>query len=236
LLEVQAIDTKIDQAAHRRAHLASAAQLAEYQHQLEAASEVTATAQAELGDVRRELARSEAEVEKVRARRERDQAHLDAGAGQAKELVALQHEVHTLNRRLGELEDAELEIMERVETAEGWLNTARAVAEELTVRIAGAQAEVDAAHLEIDAEVADLQGERGSIVQGLDARLVALYEKLRASRGGIGAAALRARQCEGCRLMLNAADLERIRSARPDEVVQCEECGRILVRLEDSGL
>ena len=73
------------------------------------------------------------------------------------------------------------------------------------------------------------------MVLGLDAALLALYEKIRESSGA-GAAMLRARRCEGCRLELNPQELQRIRSAADDEVVRCEECRRILVRTGESGL
>jgi predicted nucleic acid-binding Zn-ribbon protein len=65
---------------------------------------------------------------------------------------------------------------------------------------------------------------------------VQLYEKVRAASSGVGAAALRRGQCEGCHLQLNTTDLNRIREADPDEVLRCEECRRILVRTADSGL
>ena len=66
--------------------------------------------------------------------------------------------------------------------------------------------------------------------------LLALYEKLRARTGGVGAAALRQRRCEGCRLELNSAELRPAARAAADEVLRCEECGRILVRTAESGL
>ena len=56
------------------------------------------------------------------------------------------------------------------------------------------------------------------------------------SKGGVGAAALRARECGGCRLSLDTSELAVIRSTAPDEVVRCEECQRILVRTPESGL
>ena len=66
--------------------------------------------------------------------------------------------------------------------------------------------------------------------------LLDLYEKLRASSGGIGAAALHRGRCEGCHLQLNTTDLNNLRDAPPDDVVRCEECRRILVRTAESGL
>ncbi|MGN6610349.1 MAG: zinc ribbon domain-containing protein, partial [Angustibacter sp.] len=62
------------------------------------------------------------------------------------------------------------------------------------------------------------------------------YERIRASSGGLGAAALRQRRCGGCQLELNNVDMNRIKAAPADEVLRCEECGRILVRTGESGL
>ena len=76
---------------------------------------------------------------------------------------------------------------------------------------------------------------RGPAVDGIPDVLLALYERLREQKG-IGAALLRARQCGGCNMTLDASELSRIRSAPVDEVVRCEECQRILVRTDESGL
>ncbi|MDR1427626.1 MAG: C4-type zinc ribbon domain-containing protein, partial [Bifidobacteriaceae bacterium] len=236
LLDVQALDTKIDQATHRRGHVEAAVRLARLTEQREAALEAAAAADAELSDIRRELTRAEDDVEKVKARRIRDQGRLDQGSGGAKELVALQHEVEALDRRMSDLEDAELEVMERVDSAAEVAGLARAVTERVDRELEAVGVEVAAAYAEIDGEVAGVRSERERAAAGLDGPLVALYERLRASRGGVGAAQLRGKRCEGCRLELTPADLEHIRAASPDEVIRCEECGRILVRMEDSGL
>ena len=53
---------------------------------------------------------------------------------------------------------------------------------------------------------------------------------------GVGAALLRARQCGGCQLTLDASEISRIKAAPADEVIRCEECQRILVRTDESGL
>ncbi|MBO0836380.1 MAG: hypothetical protein J2P28_12870, partial [Actinobacteria bacterium] len=94
-----------------------------------------------------------------------------------------------------------------------------------------------------DAAVAELSGlsaqaaeRRAAVAAQEPADLLELYERLRAQHGGVGAAALRRGQCQGCHLTLNAGDLSVIRAAAPDEVVRCEECRRILVRTDESGL
>ena len=160
-----------------------------------------------------------------------------AGQGTAKDMQALQHEVDSLTRRQAELEDIELEVMERAE------GLAAAVAElegqraELAARIDELTAAArPRASTELETEAATVARPRADIVAGVGADLVALYEKIRASSGGIGAAALRQRRCEGCRLELNQVDINRIRAAADDEVLRCEECRRILVRTAESGL
>jgi len=159
-----------------------------------------------------------------------------AGQGTAKDMQALQHEVDSLTRRQAELEDIELEVMERAE------GLAAAVAElegqraELVARIDELTAARDRVLTELETEAATVARPRADIVAGVGDELVALYEKSRASSGGIGAAALRQRRCEGCRLELNQVDINRIRAAADDEVLRCEECRRILVRTAESGL
>src|SRR5581483_8814705 len=77
---------------------------------------------------------------------------------------------------------------------------------------------------------------RKPLAADLPADLIALYDRIRESSGGVGAALLRAGRCEGCRLELSGVDRAAVRAADPDEVVRCEECRRILVRTAESGL
>ena len=89
---------------------------------------------------------------------------------------------------------------------------------------------------EIARDLEFLGRQRTSAVADLPADLLTLYDKLREQHDGVGAAAMRQRRCEGCRLELNNTDLGRIREAAADDVLRCEECRRILVRTEESGL
>ena len=94
----------------------------------------------------------------------------------------------------------------------------------------------DQRYADIDAELARIAAEREPVVAAVPADLLALYERLRASKNGVGVAELRARQCGGCMLSLDNADLADIGTKAEDEVVRCEQCQRILVRTSESGL
>jgi uncharacterized protein len=89
--------------------------------------------------------------------------------------------------------------------------------------------------LEEAQQVFDGLGIRAEDIDARLAELVALYERLREQKG-VGAALLRSRQCNGCNMSIDASELSRIRSAPADEVIRCEECQRILVRTDESGL
>jgi predicted nucleic acid-binding Zn-ribbon protein len=194
-------------------------------------------AETEQSDIARELKKAEGDVEQVQARAHRDQQRLDAGqVGSPKELEGLQHEIATLARRQSDLEDVELEIMERLESVQSRhaeLSAQRAEAEAKATELTASR---DTTTAEIDAEVSGLQAQRDTQATGLDAELVALYEKIRGQQAGIGAAELKQRRCSGCRLELNNVEIARLRSAEEDEVLRCEECRRILVRTAESGL
>ncbi|MGH8889125.1 MAG: zinc ribbon domain-containing protein, partial [Acidothermaceae bacterium] len=94
----------------------------------------------------------------------------------------------------------------------------------------------DQTFAEIDSEIVTTTSARAAVSRDIPAELLTLYEKIRDSSDGVGAAALHRGRCEGCHLSLNPGDLGHIRDASPDTVIRCEECRRILVRTPESGL
>ena len=194
-------------------------------------------AETEESDVARQQSKADTDVEQVRTRAARDQERLDSGAiSSPKELESLQHEIESLARRQTELEDVELEVMERLEDVQGRLAELRRELDAAERAHETLVAKRDASLHDIakDREFVALQ--RADQARHLPDELVKLYEKLRADNGGVGAAVLHQGRCEGCRLELNATEIAQIRAAEPDEVLRCEECRRILVRTKESGL
>ena len=236
LLDLQAHDAALARLEHRRRTLPELAVIADADTRLAALRADVVRAETEVGDLDRELRRLEDDVDQVRRRAERDQQRMLSGAVPAKELESLQHEVETLTRRQSDLEDTELEVMERREDAEARAREVRAEVEKVTATRSEAEQARDKAFAEIEAEAAADTEARAALADGLPADLMALYEKVRAASGGVGAAMLRQRRCEGCRLELMGAELRAAQAAPPDEVLRCENCRRILVRTTESGL
>ncbi|MCK9922397.1 C4-type zinc ribbon domain-containing protein [Frankia sp. AgPm24] len=237
LLELQALDSGIDRLAARRRTLPELEVITARSADLASISDDLIGVRTELGDVTRAQRRLEDEIELVRSRSARDTDRLGSGAiSNARELENLQSEVASLARRQGVLEDEALERMEAVEALDGRIA-------DLERREADVRAELDAANTardkacgEIDAETVRLRDRRGALAPSLPDALVTLYERIRSTSGGVGAAALLRRRCQGCHLELSGGDLREVAAAPADEVVRCEECQRILIRTAESGL
>ena len=236
LLELQGLDAALARLEHRRRALPELAAIAAADTRLASLRDEVVRAETEVGDLDREQRRLDGDVEQVRQRSARDQQRMQAGGIPAKELESLQHEVESLARRQSDLEDAELEVMERREEAESRAAALRSEVDTVTAEREAAVRARDAAWAEIDAEAAQHTGARGTLAGSLPDELVTLYEKVRAAAGGVGAAALRHRRCEGCRLELAGSELRAARAAAPDEVLRCDNCRRILIRTPESGL
>ncbi len=193
--------------------------------------------QTEVADLSREQRKADADVEQVKARRARNEQRITAGlVGDPKQLQALHHENESLNRRISDLEDVELDVMERLESAQTELERLSAELADLDQEVAAQTEARDAAAGEVTRRQTDALADRERLVADIPPALLAVYDRLRDQLGGVAVGELRQKRCGGCRLDVGARELARIATAPDDEVVRCEECDRILVRTAASGL
>jgi predicted nucleic acid-binding Zn-ribbon protein len=237
LLDLQALDTRLDQLAHRRSSLPELAEIADVEGRLTRLRSDLVRVETQDSDEGREQTKIENEIDLVRTRAVRDQQRLDAGqVSSPRELENLQHEIGSLAARQADLEDRALEVMERREALQASAGELAAERDRLVAQRADAEQRRDQALAEIEAAAADAAGRRATLADELPDDLIALYEKVRAASGGVGAAALHRGRCEGCHLSLPGSELAAVRGAPADEVVRCDECRRILVRTAESGV
>lgn len=237
LLDLQALDAQVDHLRHQRAHPPEAAEIKELQGKRADVDGRLRDQRIVVDDLAVTLKKADADVEQVKVRRQRDQQRIDSGAvGNPKDLERMQHEMATLERRISVLEDEEIEVMEQHEEAQSALAELTAAIDELDARLGVLTGSRDEKAAKVDAELASVAAGRDAIVADIPGDLLALYEKLRAAKGGVAVSELRARQCGGCRLSLDAGEIAAIRATAPDQVVRHEECQRILVRTAESGL
>ena len=237
LLALQDIDLALDRVRHRRATLPESARALEAETSVRMVRDRLTAIAVEVSDLELEQRKADNDVDLVRERAARDRQLLDSGSiGDAKQLVSLQHELESLARRQSELEDIELEVMERLDDAQRRQRELTSEQEVLSRDLDEAVAARDAALAALADEESALDADRAAAAAAVPDDLRALYEKLRSEQAGIGAARLHRGRCEGCRIELTPVDIDRIRQAPAEEVLRCEECRRILVRTAESGL
>ena len=237
LLDLQDLDSRADQLRHRRRTLPEHARLTELAANRSRIEGQAQDARIAVDDLTAEQAKVDADVEQVKTRRERDQQRIDQGlVSNPKDIQRMQQEMVSLERRITSLEDDEIEVMERLEEAQLTLDNVTGELTDTDKRIEEATASRDSKLAEIDQTLDELREQRQPVAAEIPEDLLSLYDRLRESKGGVGAALLRAKSCGGCMLDIDNAELATIRAAADDDVIRCEECSRILVRTSESGI
>ena len=230
ILELQLLDNEIMQANTKLKSLPEVEQLLHIDKRIITATDEIATVKLEADQISLELRRGEVDVETVTDRIKKDEARLASGNATPKELEQTQHEIQTLKKRQLALEEIELEIMVRSEAV---TERSKVLSTDL-ISLETLKAEINqrltAATNEINSVISAKQKDRGVVAGKIEKALLDLYEKIRAS-SGIGAAALIGNKRNGCNLAINAVEMQRIKTLPADEVLRCEECRRILVRI-----
>jgi predicted nucleic acid-binding Zn-ribbon protein len=234
LLELAELDAELSRIEHRAKNLTEQQRFDEAQAAHRGANDRLAALQIAIEDLDAQVAKFESEIDAVRQREDRDRSMLQAGSIDAKQLTDLQHELETLQRRQGSLEDSLLEVMERREELQGEQAGELRKIDELQSTLTGAQKASDEATADIDQLRHQNASRRDELISRMDANLVALYERQRV-RGGAGAGLLQGRRCGACRIEIDKGELARISAAAEDEVLRCPECGAILLRVKGTG-
>lgn len=229
LLELQGLDAKLKSLTSRRSSLEADPRIEDLQAALNIANGELGAAKMAVHDAQAELKRAEADVEQVAGRIERDEARLNSGTGLSKDLVALQKDIASLNKRRSDLEDVELEVMERLDSLRERQAAQQKIVDDIQGSFGAIRAELDGQLAEIAAEETVVRGRRAVFAAGLDAGMLAVYEKT-LTRRGVGAARLFHGTSEGSGMQLSPGDLAEIKAAADDDIVFCPDSGCILVR------
>jgi len=231
LIELQAIDVRLTQLGHRLANLPELEEQATLVGSLADLDTRSGSVETEAGVVRREQRRNEDEVSNLEAKIANSERHLyDGGVTSPKEAQALQDEIAGLRRRKDEAEDRVLELMEQLEPLDaelGELSERRTALEDQADRVGARIAELSA---EIETLTTEEESARRSLVEGIPADLVQVYEqRRRAMRGGVAISRLQGSSCGSCHLEISAVELEAIRALPANELGECPECGALVL-------
>ena len=143
-----------------------------------------------------------------------------------KEMESSQREAEFLRGQLKELDDGLLETLMALEEAQEQLGLMETGLQEAEDRWQSDQEELAREQRRLKKTTAALETRRKGLVSRVSPQEVTLYERLRASKGGLAIAKVERGLCRGCRMALPTHQLQRARAGR--EPVLCNNCGRIL--------
>jgi uncharacterized protein len=231
LLVVQEHDSAAENLRHRRATLPERTVLSQAENEVAALSPQLADARGRRDEVVREVKRLDDESAAVTARvKDVEKTMYSGSISSPRELTAMQQDVEQLNRHQKSLDDRELTLMEAQELLDAEVGGIEQRVEELQASADAARAALVEHETAIDAEIGVELEARGAAAGAVPADLLALYEDVRRSSHGAGAARLIGNTCQACRLTIPATEVDRIHRAGADGTVfHCDNCNAILV-------
>lgn len=229
LLEVQELDSEIDGIAQQSDRLPERIALAEATAALRAAQGARDAAAQAIALAEARIAELESAGEQ-RARRSALLGEQLRQASSERQAAALTHELDALTAERSVADDEELALLEEVEEASARRDEVLGSLDALIAQEAGAAQELRAAEGTLDGRRAELGQRRASAAERVPASLLERYEQMRAAFGGVAVARMSGGRCGACHLDQSRTMIEALRRAGPEEMFECEQCGRLLVQ------
>jgi predicted nucleic acid-binding Zn-ribbon protein len=227
LLAIAACDVELAKIANSRKQAQAESELEAASAETLRLSDLLIDARNAVGDLEMELGRAEADLELVANRITKDKQLLSSTSS-AKDAQGIEHELGTLGTRQGELEDAQLQVMELLENAQSAHEALKQEKLAADAALASLEQKVSAELAQLSLQAAEIQTERKSVSSSIDQELAAAYER-KYSRG-VAVGRLTGRDCGACRLSITATSFEELMALPAEELAECPNCQAFLVR------
>jgi predicted nucleic acid-binding Zn-ribbon protein len=227
LLALAALDLEISRTKREISALQNPDRHAEQVQQQRALASSLIDARNEVDRLELELARANQDLDLVEQRITKDKTAL-AASSSSKDAVGLEHELTTLARRKGELEEASLAVMEQLELAKDSYEQVLICKRELDASIQQLAEADEQALIKLKSGLQLHDTRRTQLQQQVGEEIFAAYQR-RAAKG-IAAGRLESRACSACQFTLDAIAFDKISSLANDELTNCPDCDALLVR------
>ena len=175
--------------------------------------------------------RIEGEVTAIETRLSELDGKLYGGAiTTARGASTLQEEIGHLRRRQDDLESDVLELMEALEPLDERLAELAGLGSRQEASTAEALAALNTAEASVTEALDQSATRRETAVAQLDVEVLGRYEKNRTAFGSSSAVRFAGADCKGCPLTMPAVEADRVRALPSGTLVDCRECGRLVVR------
>ena len=223
LIALQKLDSTADAARKKMAgepehELALEARLEAARQQVAAAKEAVAANKAARAVLDKEVAVQQGRLSKFR------ETAMAVKTNQ--EYHAVQHEIAFAQTEIKKIEDTTLERMMEADDLAAVLKTAEAFLAAETKAVDAERKTGSAAHIEMQATLERIAGERAVLVAGLNKDVLATFERVAVKRNGVAVSEARAGVCTICHVRLRPQIFNTV--LRNDSILQCDHCNRIL--------
>lgn len=148
-----------------------------------------------------------------------------------KEYDAISLEIDTKKMEINELENKILQSLEEEEETKKVIEELKSSVDEIEKQLSEYKKELDEIILQTQNEEVQLDHEKEKLVRDIDKRLLRQYERIRKAKNGLAVVPVKKNSCGGC---FSAIPPQRIVEIRElNRLHTCENCGRILVWMDD---
>jgi predicted nucleic acid-binding Zn-ribbon protein len=141
------------------------------------------------------------------------------------ELLQMSDEVKHMKERFAEEEEAEMRLMEEADAADEAVREATSQLDQARKQSAAEEPEIRSELETWTAELAEVESERDAVWEEVPPAAQAAYSRMRLRPA---VAQVINNQCSACHVTVTSSGMQKLRGG--DELVHCENCGRILVR------
>jgi predicted nucleic acid-binding Zn-ribbon protein len=222
-------DRWIERVVAQREHLPELEEQAGVETELRSLLAALQEAQQSAEPVRRSYISAQETAKRLSTRATDLEVALASSTGSARDLSAMQHELEQVRERVGAAEDEELNFLLELEPLDDTIAAIKARAQPGVARRAQLQADVAQLRATLNDEVVALRQSRAGLASSLEPQWRQRYDAALSRAGISGAAYVDSGRCDGCRIALSPLDFDRFRHLETGVVMDCPECGRLLL-------
>jgi hypothetical protein len=143
---------------------------------------------------------------------------------------AMQHEIAGVDRKIGDVEEKILLLLEEADVTERRVKEERISLEGRRKEAEKRKAAIGDDRAKVEQEAARVSTELKTAREGLSAEALNLFERIAGSRNGIALARALDERCQECKVRLRPQAYQLIKKG--DNLIQCDSCQRILYYVE----
>lgn len=142
------------------------------------------------------------------------------------EYTALTHEIATVEKRISEIEDKELSLMEEAESLAPEIAAADKTHAEEKARLEGQIGLLREKEGNLKKRIEEVLQSRTTALEGIDEELLERYERLFETKNARAVVSVEHDVCTGCHMKITAQTSLALRSDK--SITSCPQCGRLL--------